>query len=129
MASLLDRAAIQILQLWQRFTLLGTLLLGGKACRMDYGVGMKLKLLVFSPSHTQTHGIVQGLDMDQAPTPSSVNATSSSPSHLLAVLACDFYHVGPEELLCSCLSQLLLLLLLLLFIIIIIITVTPAEST
>lgn len=102
-ASLLDRAAI-------RFTLLGTLLLERKAFRMGYGVGMKL--LVFPPSPIQTRGVVQDLDVDQAPTPSSANAASpSSPSHLLAVLTCDIHHVDPEEVLCSCLSQLLLLLL------------------
>lgn len=77
-----------------------TVLLERKACRMDYGVGMKL--LVFSTSHAQTRGIVQGLDTHQAPAPSSADAASpSSPSHLLAVLAWDFYHVGPGELLCS----------------------------
>lgn len=35
---------------------------------------------------------------EEAPRPSSANATSASyPSHLPAVLACDFCHLGPGE--------------------------------
>lgn len=47
-ASLLDRAAFQILRLLQGFAQLGILFLERKACRMDYGVGMKLLVLSLS---------------------------------------------------------------------------------
>lgn len=111
-ASSQDGAAGQTLRLWQSFALLGMLCSWpGEACRAQgtatrcwMGSRVDIRLLLLFPSHPQTRVVLQGLDEgvmlagEEAPTPSSADATSaSSPSRLPAVPACDIYRLGPGE--------------------------------